>query len=460
MRRSLTLQVLLALAAGLALGTAASLSSRPGLVRLAGALEPAGTLWVNAILMTVLPLVVSGLVVAVVSAARTRLVGSLGRRAAALFLVLLAAVAAVSALVVPPVIAALPIGADALASFRESLSAQPPAAAPRLTVGDWIAGLLPSNVFRASADGALLPLVLFTLLFAAAVSRVSDGPRETLLAFFRGISEAMTVLLGWIVRLAPVAIFVLSLALAARVGPAATGALGLYVLVLSGLCVVLTLAVELLPRVFARVPLGTFARAAAPAQLVAFAAHSSLASLPAMLEGAERVLGVPRPVSRFVLPLAVSTLKISAPVHCLVAVFFVARLAGVSIAPGEIAALAVLSLAVSFSVPGSSPRRDPRDGSDPRGGRPADAGGRPAAGRGRHPERVPQRGQHDRQHDRRGDPGAPGPRDPGFRSGLYLGGMTGAAPAASAAALNAATSSSRIFCSRASTASSSVSRSR
>ena len=352
MRRSLTLQVLLALAAGLALGTAASLSSRPGLVRLAGALEPAGTLWVNAILMTVLPLVVSGLVVAVVSAARTRLVGSLGGRAAALFLVLLAAVTAASALVVPPLIAALPIGADALASFRESLAAQPPAAAPRLTVGDWIAGLLPSNVFRASADGALLPLVLFTILFAAAVSRVSDGPRDTLLAFFRGVSEAMTVLLGWIVRLAPFAIFVLSLALAARVGPAATGALGLYILVLSGLCFVLILALELVPWVFARVPPGAFARAAAPAQLVAFAAHSSLASLPAMLDGAERVLGVPRPVSRFALPLSVSTLKVSAPVHCLVVVFFVARLAGKSIAPGEIAALAALSVAVSFSVPG------------------------------------------------------------------------------------------------------------
>ena len=62
MRRSLTFQVVAALAAGLALGTAASFSKDPRWTRLAGALEPAGTLWVNAILMTVLPLVVSGLV--------------------------------------------------------------------------------------------------------------------------------------------------------------------------------------------------------------------------------------------------------------------------------------------------------------------------------------------------------------------------------------------------------------
>ena len=108
----------------------------------------------------------------------------------------------------------------------------------------------------------------------------------------------------------------------------------------------------ILPWLVARVSPAAFARAAAPAQLVAFACHSSLASLPAMLDGAERELGIPKPVSRFVLPLAVSTLKVSAPLHCLVAVFFVARLNGTPIAPGQLAALAALSVAVSFSVPG------------------------------------------------------------------------------------------------------------
>ena len=67
MRRSLTFQAVVALAAGLALGTAASFSREPRWVELAQRLEPAGTLWVNAILMTVLPLVVSGLVVAIVT---------------------------------------------------------------------------------------------------------------------------------------------------------------------------------------------------------------------------------------------------------------------------------------------------------------------------------------------------------------------------------------------------------
>ena len=352
MRRSLTIQVLLGLAAGLALGTAASFSSNPFWTRLARGLEPVGTLWVNAILMTVLPLVVSGLVVAVVTAARTGLVGRLGGRAVGLFLLLLVLATAGAAIAVPPLADRLPVSAEVEAQFRASLAGAAATTIPKASLGDWIANLLPSNVFKAAADGAILPLVLFTIFFAAAVSRIADGPRETLVGFFRGVSEAMTVLLSGVVRLAPVAVFALSLALAARVGLSATEALGVYVLVLSGLCVALTLGLYLVPWLLARVSPVRFARAAAPAQLVAFAAHSSLASLPAMLDGAERVLAVPKSVSRFALPLAVSTLKVSGPVHCLAAAYFVGRLTGHAIPSSELPSLALLSLVLSFSLPG------------------------------------------------------------------------------------------------------------
>ena len=299
---------------------------------------------------------------------------------------------------------------EVAARFRESLAAAPPTPAPKLTAADWIANLLPANVFRAAADGAMLSLVLFAILFAAAVSRISERPRETLLSFFRGVSEAMTVLLSGIVRLAPVAIFALSLALAARVGLSATGALGVYVLALSGLCLALTLGLMLVPWLLARVSPVLFARAAAPAQLVAFAAHSSLASLPAMLDGAERVLGIPKPVSRFALPLAVSTLKVSAPVHCLVAAFFVARLTGTrdiaGRAPRVEPPLAGRELQRSRRAPRSDPRHRPRA----RGRRPADFGGRPAARGRRRAQRVPQRRQLDGQHGRGRDPRARGRR--------------------------------------------------
>ena len=352
MRRSLTIQVLLGLVAGLALGTAASFSSNSLWTRIARSLEPVGTLWVNAILMTVLPLIVSGLVVAVVAAARTGLMGRLGGRAIGLFLLLLVLATAGAAFAVPPLADKLPVSVEVEARFQASLAGAAATPIPKTSVGDWVANLLPSNVFKAAADGAILALVLFTIFFATAVSRIADRPREMLVGFFRGVSEAMTVLLSGIVRLAPIAVFVLSFALAARVGLSATEALGVYVLVLSGLCIALTLGLYLLPWVLARVSPVRFARAAAPAQLVAFAAHSSLASLPAMLDGAERILEVPKPVSRFTLPLAVSILKVSGPVHCLTAAYFVARLTGHTIPSSELLSLSLLSLVLSFSLPG------------------------------------------------------------------------------------------------------------
>jgi proton glutamate symport protein len=130
-RRSLTLQVLLALFAGLGLGTAVSLSGDARLTRAAEGLEPVGMLWVNAILMTVLPLVISGLVVAIVSASRTGLVGSLGRRSVGLFLLLLVLTTLAAALVVPPLMRALPLGGDTAASFRETLASAAATAPPR-----------------------------------------------------------------------------------------------------------------------------------------------------------------------------------------------------------------------------------------------------------------------------------------------------------------------------------------
>src|SRR5262245_35860120 len=180
MRRSLTFQVVVGLVAGLALGTAASFASDPRWTRLARLLEPAGTLWVNAILMTVLPLIVSGLVVAIVGAARTGMVSRLGGKAAAIFLMLLVLATAGAAFAVPRLAAALPVSPEVAARFRESLAGAEATAVPKMSFADWVANLLPSNVFKAAADGAMLPLVLFTILFAAAASRIAEGPRATL----------------------------------------------------------------------------------------------------------------------------------------------------------------------------------------------------------------------------------------------------------------------------------------
>lgn len=345
-------RVLLGVVVALVLGSIAHSTQLPPLLALVTVSETVGTLWINAILSTVIPLVVSSLIVGIASSSDTRFVGRLGRRAALWFLVFSAVSAAIAALLAPLLLARLPLDAAMSASLRARAVTAPVSSAAVPSVYEWLIGLVPSNIVKAAADGAMLPLVIFTIAFALALTRVEGSLREAVLRFFEGVSAAVRVLVEWILALAPVGVFALTFAFAARLGLSAAGALAYYVALAASLSVVLTLVLYPTTALAARISLFRFARAAAPAQAVAFGSRSSLASLPALLHGAERGLGVPSAVAGFALPVAVATFKFSAPAAILVGVFFTARLYDVSLGPFALAQATVMALVLSFAVPG------------------------------------------------------------------------------------------------------------
>ena len=345
-------RVLAGLVVGLVLGLIAHATRLPALLALVTVAEPVGTLWINAILSTVIPLVVSSLIVGIASSNDTRFVGRLGRRAAVWFFVFAACSAVIAALLAPLLLAWLPLDAATSASLRASAATAVVSSVPVPTVREWLIGLVPSNAIKAAADGAMLPLVIFTLAFALALTRVEASSRASVVRFFEGVSAAMRVLVGWVLALAPVGVFALTFALAARLGISAAGALAYYVALAVSLSVVLMLVLYPATMLAARVSLLRFARAAAPAQAVAFGSRSSLASLPALLHGAERALGVPTAVAGFALPLAVATFKFSGPAAILVGVLFTGRLYDISFGPLALAQATVMALVLSFAVPG------------------------------------------------------------------------------------------------------------
>jgi proton glutamate symport protein len=344
-------RVLLSLGAGLAAGAVLARVD-PGIAAtLSDAIAPLGTLWVNALLMTVMPLVLASLGVAVAGAADARVIGRLGRRAALLFVAVVAAVALVAVLVVPPVMARVHVDPAAAASLRASVSAPAGAPAQLETAAQWLTSLLPANPVRAAAEGRLLPLVIYALLFALALTRLSRARAAPVVDLCAGIVEGLRVLVGWVLVAAPVGVFALALPLAVRFGAAAAGLLGFYVLFVAVQCVVLTLALYPVARIAGGIPLARFARAAAPAQTVGFVSRSSVASLPAQMDFA-RELGLPPAVPAFVLPLAVSMFKCAAPVTFVTGAFFLARLYGVAIAPAQLPFAFVQAALLSFAVPG------------------------------------------------------------------------------------------------------------
>lgn len=350
---TLTGRSFLALLLALAIGIGVSALGSPALLALAAGAEPLGRLWMNALLMTVIPLVVASLVTGIAATSDTGLIGRIGGRAVALFLLFLAAAGVVTALLAPVLLAWLEIDPATSAALRSSV-AEAASEGPRQAPGaaELITGLVPKNPVQAAAEGALLPLIVFTVAFAAAASRIPPELRMALVRFFEAVREAMLVLIGWILRLAPLGVFALVLPLAARMGAGVAGALGYFVLVASLVPLLFTLALYPLASLFGGVPLRRFAQAAAPAQAVAFSSRSSLASLPALMEGARDRLGLSPAVSGFFLPLAVSTFKFAAPMAHLVAVAFVARLYAIEIHSAQLPAILFTSVLLSFSVPG------------------------------------------------------------------------------------------------------------
>ena len=346
-------RVLLALGAGLAGGVAIAASGNDQLMRAADAIVPIGTLWINAIRMTVIPLVVSLLITGVAGAADLRSVGRLGGRSLLTFFVLLLG----TAIVIMPVGVTVfrMLGANAArpplpAGAAEAAGEITSSAAP--TFSAWLTSLIPTNPVAAAASGAMLQLILFALVLAVAIAKLAPNHRDPLLAFFRGLSEAMLVIVHWIVALAPLGVFALVLPLAAHGGAGVAGAVGFYVVAYALGSIVVTLLLYPVVMAVARVPIAKFARAVFPAQSVAFASASSLAALPALVDGAERVLEVPKKISGFVLPLSVTMFKIAAPVSWAFGASFVAWFYGITLSPADLAVVAFAAVFLAFAAPG------------------------------------------------------------------------------------------------------------
>lgn len=344
-RLSLTATIFLALLAAVALGIVVSLSGSPGLIAAATAVEPIGTAWVRAIQMTVIPLVVS-LLIAGIASDTARGAARVGGRALAVFAGMAAASAAFGALLAPLLL--LPVRVDP--SAAQSLAGTEAVALPPFR--DWLLALIPSNPIQAAAQGEMLPLIVFTGLFAFGITRIPVERRRPLVQFFEAVADATLVIVKWILLVGPVGVFAIALPLTARSGLGLAGAMGYFVLVACALLVVGLAALYPFVAVAARVPLRRFARACAPAQAVGFSTRSSLASLPALLDGAERELRLPTRIAGVVLPVAVAVFKFGSPMVRLTGTLFVARLYGIELGPVEVAAMAAAIGALSFYSPG------------------------------------------------------------------------------------------------------------
>ncbi|MGQ0766517.1 MAG: dicarboxylate/amino acid:cation symporter [Gemmatimonadota bacterium] len=335
-------------------GFAAGLAWRSASIPSTGVLQAAdtiGTMWVNAIRMTVVPLVVSLIITGIVRSPDARSLGRLGARSMATFVLLLSSVALLMAFLAPWVFSFLQPDPQATASLRQSVEGSTgPVDVPGFA--SWLTSLVPVNPIRAAVDAAMLPLLVFTVLFALALRGLEEQTRATVAGIFHATGEAMLTVVRWVLRVAPIGIAALAFALGIRLGAGAAGAVAFYLVAHSGLLIIAIAVMYLAAIVFGGVGFVQFARAAAPAQAVAMTTRSSMAALPAMLDAAETKLGIPRQISGFLVPFAVSVFRMNQAVSWLAGGLFIAALYGLPFGPTAVATFAVACVAMSFSVPG------------------------------------------------------------------------------------------------------------
>ena len=347
-------RVLIGLAAGLAVGFGLAGSGVPPESTLITAADTIGGLWIAALRMTILPLVFALVVTGVASRVEASSAGGITRLSLMTFISILLAGAAIVGIVAPFLLSLWPSSPESAAAIRHALSTgtkMPPLPG----MGQMLKGFVPINVFSAAAADNMLPVVMFALVFGFAVASGPGERRAGLSTFFEWIRETMLVIVGWVLTLAPVGVFMLALELGAKTGLGALGTLAQFV-ILSIAMALLAIALGYSIAMFGGgTALSRFARAAAPAQSIAFSTRSSTATLPAMIKACESQLQLPKRVTSVTLPLAASIFRICGPMASFTAAIYGAHVLGVPLGPAQLltgGVIAVIMVASGVGMPG------------------------------------------------------------------------------------------------------------
>jgi proton glutamate symport protein len=324
---------LAALVAGLALGTAGYLTGAPAFATLEVILQPVGALFVAALRMVLLPLVVTQLLAAITGTQAGERIGILGLRAIALFVAMLLAAGLLTLLFAPPAIALYEVDRAMVSSLGRGAQA-------------------PETEGVSSTQRNLLAILLFTVIFGAAVRRLPDPRREQLTELAQGAAEATLTVVRWILLAMPLGIFALTYSPALHAGGAAAGMLGAFILLVSSLLLLFTILLYPLTAILGRMSMRTFAKGVAPAQLVAVSTQSSIASLPALIEGARDYLRLPAAQTSFVLPLTVSVFKLNRTISTVAKLLFLAHVYDVPLRATTVVTFLVTVIILSFSAVG------------------------------------------------------------------------------------------------------------
>jgi Na+/H+-dicarboxylate symporter len=340
---------LAALLAGLGLG---ALAGAPQAVAVASFI---GALWLNALKMTVIPLVVTLLVVGIAKSSEAAAAGRIAGRSVLWMVIICTASAVFGAVAIIVLTKLFPLGRETAQGLQTALAGvEQTASGPLPGIADFFKGVIPDNVFASASNGDILPLVVFAVLFALALAHISAAGRRAIVGLFEAIADALLVIIAWVLWVAPLGVFALAYTVGSAAGGSAFAGLGHYVVLISVIGIVVTLACYPLVLIAARIGPGDFTRGMIAPTAVAISTRSSLASLPAML-AAVKTMGIRDEVADVTLPISVALFRATGPAMNTAVAFYVAHWIGYEPSLAQMIAATAVGAVMSYgavSLPG------------------------------------------------------------------------------------------------------------
>ena len=347
--------ILAAMALGILLGVLVDTNGHLLGLPLVGFGSFLGTLFLNLLKMLVVPLVVASIISGVALMGNARDLGRLGVLSL-LFYVLTTLIAVVIALAVvntvePGVIDGQPAHAAlALQANAATVAGTVQAQAGR-SLSDVLLDMIPVNIVEAAVQGKLIGLLLFSLLFGYFITKLDGPQRDVMARFWEGMAGVMMRMTGFIMKLAPLGVFGLTLKVTHEAGIDAARPLLLFGLcVVTGLVVYAFGALALLAWLFGRINPWRLYPAMAPALLTAFSTASSAASLPVTLECLQQRANVSPRIAGFVLPLGISLNHAGSALYECAAALFIAQAYGLHLSLVTQVTVVLLALITSMGI--------------------------------------------------------------------------------------------------------------
>ena len=316
-----------------------------------------GQVFIRLIQMVVIPLVVSAIIIGITSVGDNKQLGKFGTKMILYYgIITVAAVsigAALALIFQPGLGAAHYINANTASEVQASVATA--VAQQQGNILNIFLGFIPNNPMKSFAEGSMVSIIVFILIFAIALAKVGDVNRP-IVSFFESVFAATMKITDWIMFFAAPGVFALTASAVSSFGIDIFASISKYLLVLFiGFMIQLCIVYPLFLKFFSKVNIGILYSAVAEAMMVAFGTASSSATLPLTIACCEK-RGISHKISSFVLPLGATLNMDGTALLQTVAVIFLAQAYGVVLTPFliiEIALLAIVASSTCAGIPGA-----------------------------------------------------------------------------------------------------------